>query len=1220
MSRDEALAKYLALKNAKRQGVITDEEFSAKVSGLTFADEHGRECGIDPASDRIVNRSGDAAASAPAAAEKELPSGFFALLALIVGKTLTMFLRRLPLTILIGVAAMLFHTYLLVVVNNGYLKAGALSSVLSINRNMASSTVVWMVGSAIVMGLLGRLFSFWRKKKRVTLRERITAVTVYFRRKRFDTFAVIAASVGLALIIGALVNGSANLTLALGAGALLASRAGSVVALLARTAWNNTFTLFRSKTIKEHGLAIGYVATIAGSAGFLVSSVLTPNGTQLGIVLLLGALAFAVAQRMGLTGLSSFLIFATTTSAAALLFGLPDLALAHDGGWPEYMGNAPLTPANIRIFLQKGGVVTALMYGVPPGAAAAVGAALAQALNTLGQSVPDLDDGTDDREKTSIRDGDAARDWMKRNGYTDADGNPTQKFRDWMNAPHSAGAANGLRGYSTDPDGNIVIITADDAPDSTDDPTARSDRDVAQPSSDTARADGGDGSADADQGTDGQDPETHYNDPEWSSRKNPDPANMDWDPDQNRWRRKDDIYADKMTRQGYGLDPDTGAWRKPPDPPDLADVPDYSGTKYSTELRPGLITYDVTTDGLDDKLNNLDRLQRDALDAYRDLDDKIAQAERDGDTWLADQLRQNRDAVRQHIGDIQRQRTNIVNAVNDENRRISDYNDKITKPGVTGHAVQALRDGADIAQAIVDNPSLLTQDPDFVNKVRAGIDAANRVRKGEGVELRPGLFGYDVVKTGPSLVDKFGDAIKDVKDLSDQLDDARQRGDSEAVNRLTGELNAAKDRAQGLSTDLQNHVKDINKWHVKSANANLSIGRKGTEIVAEVASVPSTAHAVTNLIDDFNRGQGLFNRNVFRENGDSVDLDLDNPSVKGPVRMTPHDVDLDAQFHSNVRIGTERANRVLEVLDDPNASDADVAEAVNRALESRNSKLTLNSQSDEINQKFHDAVQRHRTNPLLERTSENLNSVKLEDGRSRYCVVDPETGAERPVSLDDWRLASGPKSRPSVGQDLDFYNPDDRTIIDRLTGKPVKADVVNGAIDDACDQLNINRQAQEINYTHAMEAESYRLRQGQTPKDHIMGAADFDPNEARHAADITDYKIDHAQHNYDTEAAGISEGARASNKELNRIVDRMLQDPKHAQANLPSYFSNKTAIPRGDGDYKTVLEVLADVGNDRMPTGTGQAAIRGACGRDIPTLNHDIARLQESIIKLRPGG
>jgi hypothetical protein len=745
--------------------------------------------------------------------------------------------------------------------------------------------------------------------------------------------------------------------LALGAGALLASRAGSVIALLVRTAWNNAFSLLRNKTMKEHGPAIGYVTMFTGSAGFLLSSLLTPGGAFLGFLLLGGALAYAFSQWKDVSGLNSFLLLGFFLAIAALLLGHPEFALAHDGGWPEYMGNAPLTPGNILIYLQKGGSITALTRGLPPGAAAAVGAALAQALNALGQSAPDIGADTstssgskpdtssssepDTSDNSKIRDGDDARNWLIRNGYYDANGNPTKKLQNWWNLLPGSNVKTGLVGFATDDNGNVVIITDDGPPGSADAPT-RSDSSSSADGGGTdgsgtdadaqgadSKQDGeqqdGDQQGDTQQDGDQQDndqqdddqssePDTHYNDPEWSQRNNPDPYNMDWDPDQQRWRPKDDLYAERMQRQGYGFDPDNDAWRKPPDAPDLEDVPDYSGTKYSTEWKPGLITYDVTTEGLDKHLDNLNRMERDALDAYRDLNDRIAEAEANGDTWLADQLRGNQDKVREHINDLQGQRTHIVNAVNDENTRVADYDRKIREPGLSGHTKQALQDGWDIACQIAKDPGMLTRDPDFTEKVRAGIQAAEQVRKGEGVELRPGLIGYDKVKTGPSIAEQFDDALKDVKDLNTQLEDARKRGDIDAVNRLTTELNVAKDEAQRLSGDLQQHVQNIKKWQVRSAQANLSIGRKGAEITAELAAVPSTAHAVTGLIDDFNRGQGIFHRNTIKMDGDAPDLDTGIPRTR-PGTGAPPDVDLPST--PGGRTGTLGAGtHGAEVMDD----------------------------------------------------------------------------------------------------------------------------------------------------------------------------------------------------------------------------------------------------------------------------------------------------------------
>jgi hypothetical protein len=179
---------------------------------------------------------------------------------------------------------------------------------------------------------------------------------------------------------------------------------------------------------------------------------------------------------------------------------------------------------------------------------------------------------------------------------------------------------------------------------------------------------------------------------------------------------------------------------------------------------------------------------------------------------------------------------------------------------------------------------------------------------------------------------------------------------------------------------------------------------------------------------------------------------------------------------------------------------------------------------------------------------------------------------------------------------------------------------MNDAIDETCRNLGINRKAQEINYTHPMEAESYRLRPGETPKDHIMNAPNYTNAEGQHASEITGYKSDHAAKNYDTKAAGLAEGARGAVKEQSRIIQQMLDAQKSAGAKMPDYFNNLTSVPKPGGGNKTVLEVLGDIGNDRIPTGSGQAAIRSACGRDIPEINTDIAKLQESLIKLQPRG
>ncbi|NEV61161.1 hypothetical protein [Thiorhodococcus minor] len=622
MAHEDLLQNYLALRAAQKQGVLSAEEFDAKVAALGFTDKDGRETRIDPASGRIVATAQGGKQAGVGKGPARLPDGFFALLTLILGKALTTFFRRLPLTILFGLAGFLLHAYLLIVINGGFQKSSLVSDFLMINSPV-SNFVLWMTASALLVWGLGRVFS--RKGKRIGFRQRVKAILAYVRREKHDAYAVVAASVGLSLVIGALVNGSANLSLALGASALIAARGGSVVALLARSAWNSAFSLLRGQTLRQHGMAIGYVAMLAGALGFMLNSLVTPDGVTLGLLLLAGALAFAYLQHRRLGGLGILLLLIAAAVVVSFLPDLSPIALAHDGGWPEYMGTRPMTPENILIYLQKGGSITALMNGLPAGVAAGLGAALAQVLNRLGTDLGiDFDDAPGGGANTRLLDGDAARDWMIRNGYYDAQGNPTDKYLDWMSAPHSAGSDSPLLGLATGPDGNLVIISSDDVRAGSNEAGNSSSRDR---SPEPSQADDIDGQSD-----DGQDrarPQEDDRDsgdggyfvPEWSLRNNPDPNNLAWDPDTNSFRPKDDLYAEKMTRQGFKWDDDSQRWVRGWRRDDSSNTPQWVPDEHApppNEPRTPLDEYYQRGDYLDDRRHHLTLEQQAALDRILD--------------------------------------------------------------------------------------------------------------------------------------------------------------------------------------------------------------------------------------------------------------------------------------------------------------------------------------------------------------------------------------------------------------------------------------------------------------------------------------------------------------------------------------------------------------------------------------------------------------------------
>jgi len=270
------------------------------------------------------------------------------------------------------------HTYLLVVVNEGWHPSTTVGSFLALNGQVVSGTVVWTVLAALIASLLMRRKSTAGK---VTLGERIEAIRRYLAEARQDALAVLAGGIGTTLIIGSVVNNSANMVLALGFGAMLATRVGSVMALLFRSAWNAAFGVFRSRQIRHYGMAAGYTALAASLAGFVVNFVITPAGLFVGAIALAAA-AFISFHNRGTGPTASVVVFALLGAAAFILVGDAGPLLADDGGWQE-------SGARLDRWITSQGSITAVIFGLPPAVGASIGAALGPVLVDLGDALPD---------------------------------------------------------------------------------------------------------------------------------------------------------------------------------------------------------------------------------------------------------------------------------------------------------------------------------------------------------------------------------------------------------------------------------------------------------------------------------------------------------------------------------------------------------------------------------------------------------------------------------------------------------------------------------------------------------------------------------------------------------------------------------------------------------------------------------------------------------------
>jgi hypothetical protein len=368
-------AKFCRHCGAETSRAGRDDAAGRKASNATS----GKVPADRKAAKRSTARSGrsrpDASAAEPSGPP---PEDFRAILRAIARNTISSFLKRLPLSIGIGLAVWIVHTYLLVVVNEGWHPSTTVGTFLALNGQAISGTVVWTVLAALIASLLMRRKSTAGK---VTLRERIEAIRRYLAEARQDALAVLAGGIGTTLIIGSVVNNSANIVLALGFGAMLATRVGSVMALLFRSAWNAAFGVFRSRQIRHYGMAAGYTALAASLAGFAVNFVITPAGLFVGAIALAAAVFISFHNR-GTGPTASVVVFALLGAAAFILVGDAGLLLADDGGWQE-------SGARLDRWIASQGSITAAVFGLPPAVGASIGAALGPVLVDLGDALPD---------------------------------------------------------------------------------------------------------------------------------------------------------------------------------------------------------------------------------------------------------------------------------------------------------------------------------------------------------------------------------------------------------------------------------------------------------------------------------------------------------------------------------------------------------------------------------------------------------------------------------------------------------------------------------------------------------------------------------------------------------------------------------------------------------------------------------------------------------------
>lgn len=309
----------------------------------------------------------------------QVPDKFFPLVAFLFRQIAAAFFKQLPTVLFYGFLGWCAHTFLLVYMNEGFNPGTQLGQVLSLSGQTITGSLVWMVGSMLLAGLLARMKG---KGSKVSLSQRISAMTTYLREAPMDAYSVLAGGVGIALVLATFVNSASGLVLAAGLGALIASKAGSVFSLLFRTAWNTIFSTLRQTNITRYGMAAGYLGVAASSAGMLANSLFPVGGLAPGAILLGAALVLGLSARS--TGLTGFLVLGGG-AAALSYFGSAGFLLADDGGWAE-------AGSTFSGWINSQGAIPAMLYGLGPAAGTGLGFILNGVLDDIADLFPEYDD------------------------------------------------------------------------------------------------------------------------------------------------------------------------------------------------------------------------------------------------------------------------------------------------------------------------------------------------------------------------------------------------------------------------------------------------------------------------------------------------------------------------------------------------------------------------------------------------------------------------------------------------------------------------------------------------------------------------------------------------------------------------------------------------------------------------------------------------------------
>lgn len=391
MSFEGAEQEFNILKNQLASGKITHPEYLNRVNNLRLQDPAGTWWQIREQDGRWLKwngtewilgqpqrtsspgaypRSVPAAPNAPPATAKP-PETLLELVITIAKGIIPGFLKNLPLTILTIVIVWALHTYLLVVVNEGFNYDGSLvSQLLATSGHEITGTLCWVLIGYFVAILVNKIMTKDIGNSLSRLSKVTPWVTTSMQEAGSMSKPILLAGVGISALIGALSgNRIVSLQLALMMLGALVAQQNSMFSLAIRLGWSDLTKKNQKSSASSTynpawavmgicGAAIGWLATTLFPLDFFFLIVISVILIIVGIYLI-----FQQSKNPVPHALLLILIFAVSLPL------LVRRVAADDGGYQESGGN-------FGSWIGSQGAGVAVVMGAPPAVGAAAGSVL----------------------------------------------------------------------------------------------------------------------------------------------------------------------------------------------------------------------------------------------------------------------------------------------------------------------------------------------------------------------------------------------------------------------------------------------------------------------------------------------------------------------------------------------------------------------------------------------------------------------------------------------------------------------------------------------------------------------------------------------------------------------------------------------------------------------------------------------------------------------------